>query len=136
MTNEQPQAWIIVANRSNMERVAQQGVFGLSHKGPMAKVKVGDRLVAYIRGEKVFAGLGTVTEPYYLDDQPIFDGGLYPDRIGVTLEVRPLEQSKDICYFIDDLTFPSNPTRWQASLVGGIRQIPYEDFRVFERQFI
>lgn len=131
--SDQPQAWIIVANRENLERCARLGVFGLGQKSVLGRVRVGDRLVAYIRGEKVFAGLGKVTEPYYLDDSPLFEGGLYPDRIGIQLELFPPNQSKDIWYFLDNLRFPKDKTRWSASLVGGIRQIPREDCELFER---
>lgn len=127
------QAWIIVADRSNMERCAKQGVFGLNKKGSLDKMKVGDRLIAYIRGEKKIAGLGYVTEPYYLDDQPLFDGDLFPDRVGIKLDLLPPNQSKDIAMFLHDLKFPSNKNFWQASLAGGLRLVPMDDFYTFER---
>lgn len=130
-SGEETQAWIIVADRSNMEHVAKHGVFGLNQKSVLGRVRGGDKLVAYIRGEKVFAGLGEVTKGHYLDDDPIFDGGLFPERIGVHLTVLPPSESKDIWYFLDDLRFPSDKTRWSASLVGGIRRIPMEDYALF-----
>ena len=126
------QAWIIVASPESVEVCAGRGLFGLNGKGPLPRVAVGDRLVAYIRGDKVFAGLGVVTEPYFMDDEPVFPGGLYPDRIGIKLDLLPPERRLDIWNFLDELTFPADKGRWQASLVGGIRQIPMSDYKVFE----
>jgi hypothetical protein len=127
------QAWIVVASRENMARVAEQGVFGLNTRSVLQKVAPGDGVVAYIKGEKAFAGLGSVTEGYYMDDAPLFEGGLFPDRFGLKLELLPPEQWKDIWWFLDDLEFPSDKTRWSASLVGGIRRISLHDFELFRR---
>jgi len=90
------QAWIIVAGPDSVKVCAKKGLFGLNGKGPLPRVKVGDRLVVYIRGDKVFAGVGVVTEPYFMDDEPVFPGGLYPDRIGITLDLLPPEKRLDI----------------------------------------
>ncbi len=126
------QAWIIVASPESIEVCAKRGLFGLNGRGPLPRVRAGDRLVAYIRGDKVFAGVGVVTEPYFMDDEPVFPGGLYPDRIGIKLDLLPPERRLDIWNFLDELTFPSDKGRWHASLVGGIRQIPISDYEVFE----
>lgn len=128
------QAWIIVADRSNMTRVANSGVFGLNTRGPLPRVKIGDFLVAYIRGEKAFSGLGRVTQEHFTDKNPIFDRGVFPERIGVKLDLLPATESKDIWWFLDDLKFPSDKARWSASLIGGIRQIPLEDYQLFAAQ--
>jgi hypothetical protein len=128
------QAWIIVADRENMERVAKHGVFGLNSKGPMGRVQPGDGVVAYVKGEMAFAGIGKVTEAYYMDDTPLFNGGLFPDRFGIELNLLPPEAGKDIYYFLDDLEFPSDKSRWSASLVSGIRRISPHDFELFRRQ--
>lgn len=127
------QAWIIVANPANMARVAKAGVFGLNQKSVLAKAMVGDGVVAYIKGDKMFAGLGRVVESYYMDDEPLFEGGLYPDRIGIELVLLPVDQRKDIFYFLDDLTYMSDKTRWAASLVAGIKRISPVDYAVFAR---
>jgi hypothetical protein len=127
------QAWIIVANPENMARVAQHGVFGLNTRSVLQKVQPGDGVVGYVKGEKAFAGLGVVTEGYYMDDAPLFEGGLFPDRFGLKLELLPREQWKDIWWFLDDVTFCSDKARWSASLVGGIRRISVGDFEVFRR---
>lgn len=130
------QAWIIVANRENMARVALKGVFGLNTKSVLSKVQPGDNVVAYVKGEKMFAGLGEVTEGYYMDDEPLFDGGLFPDRFGLSLTLLPEAQWKDIWWFLDDLEFPSDKARWSASLVGGIRRISMKDFALFRSKLL
>lgn len=117
-----------------MERCAHLGVFGRGSKGPLGSVQVGDRIVAYIRGEKAIAGLGTVTEPYYLDNTEIFEGDLYPDRLGINLVLLEPAQSKPLETLLDKLTFYSNRDRWFAPLAGGIAQIPLNDYRVIEEQ--
>ncbi len=128
-------AWIIVADRANMERCAKHGVFGLNAKAMLEKMRPGERLVAYLRGEKVFGGLGSITEPYYLDDKPLFEGGLYPDRIGIKLELLPKERSLDVWSVIDELDFASNKVNWWASLVGGVRRIPVSDYEKIAARF-
>ncbi|MBO9539705.1 hypothetical protein J7643_03835 [bacterium] len=135
-TKEQENAaWIIVADRTNMERCAKHGVFGLNAKGVLLQMRPGDALVGYIRGEKVFGALGEVTKPYFLDDEPLFEGGLYPDRVGIELKVFPSGQGLDVWSLIDDLAFASNKVNWWASFAGGIRRIPMADFEKIKAAF-
>lgn len=130
------QAFIIVANRDNMAKVAAKGVFGLNSRGVLGRAKPGDGLVAYIKGEKRVAGIGTVTEGHHLDDQPLFEGGLYADRIGVDLGLLPEDRWKDMWELIDEVEFPSDKFNWWASLAGGIRRISVMDFEVFKRHLV
>lgn len=132
MPASEQSAWIIVADRKNMERCAKHGVFGLSAKGVLLKMTPGDCVVGYIRGEKVFGAIGKVTKPYYLDDEQLFEGGLYPDRIGIELTVFPEGKGVDVWAIIDTLDFASNKVNWWASLVGGVRRIPMSDFSKIE----
>jgi predicted RNA-binding protein len=129
---ETQQAWIIVASRHNMGICADKGVFGLNSKGVMGRMQPGDRLVAYIKGEKTLSGLGTVTQAHYLDDEPLFEGGLFHERIGIELKLLPPEKGIDIWLLVDQLDFVVNKMNWQATLVSGIKQIPMSDFRKIE----
>ncbi|MDD3014369.1 MAG: EVE domain-containing protein [Candidatus Gastranaerophilales bacterium] len=131
--SEAKNAWIIVANRENMSRVAMYGVFGLNRCYILPKVRVGDYLVAYIKKEVSFSGIGQVTKEYYLDDTPIFDGGLFPDRIGVSLQLLPAKNSINAWKVVDELEFSKGKMGWQGSLVGGIRKIPVEDFKIIQK---
>jgi hypothetical protein len=133
MSSANRSAWIIVADRQNMLRCAKHGVFGLNAKGVLLKMAPGDLLVGYIRGEKVFGAIGKVTKPYFLDDERLFEGGLYPDRVGIELEVFPETNCVDVWSLIDELDFASNKVNWWASLVGGGRRIPLTDQAKIER---
>ncbi len=133
MPTSSQSAWIIVADRQNMERCAEHGVFGLNAKGVLVKMAPGDPLIGYIRGEKVFGAIGKVTKPYFLDDEKLFEGGLYPDRVGIELEVFSEGKGVDVWSIIDDLDFASNKVNWWASLVGGVRRLPMSDYVKIEK---
>jgi len=132
--NTEPQAWIIVANRPNMERCAKLGVFGLTRQELLSKVAIGDHIVAYILREIVFSGIGKVTQEHYLDDIKLFEGGLYPERIGIELKLLPAAKSLNVWDVIGDLAFASNKIKWPASLAGGIRRIPLADFELIAKR--
>lgn len=129
LTMTETQAWIIVANRKNMEKCARERVYGLNHGSQLPKFKIGDKLIAYIKGETTFGGLGEVTKEYYLDDKPLFEGGLFPNRIGIKLDLYPESSSVNVWNVTDELDFSKGKLHWQAGLVSGLRRISLEDYK-------
>jgi predicted RNA-binding protein len=127
------QAWIIVADRTNMETCSKVGVYGLNSGSQLPKMKVGDKLVAYIRKETTFAGVGEVTKEYYLDNKPLFEGGLFPNRVGIKLELLPKDKSVNCWSLTDDLEFSKGKLQWQGALAGGMRRIPMSDYQAIEK---
>lgn len=123
-------AWLMVATRDNLEKCKQHGVFGLNAKGQLGKVKAGDKLLAYVKGEKTIAGVGEITKEHFLDDLELFEGGLFPERIGIRLDVVPQEKALDVWEIVDRLAFPTDKFNWMGSLVGGFRRIPMADYEL------
>ncbi len=130
------QAWIIVADRSNMGRCAEFGVFGLNSGSQLPKMNVGDKIVAYIRKEVTFSGIGEVTKPYYVDNKSLFDGGLFPNRVGIKLRLLPEEDAINVWKLVDDLEFSKGKLHWQGALAGGMRKIPMTDFKKIESELM
>lgn len=125
---DEPQAWIIVADRTNMETCAKLGIYGLNHGSQLSKMKVGDKLVAYIRKETTFSGIGEVTKEYYLDNKPAFEGGLFPNRVGIKLNLLPESKAVSAWSLTDNLEFSKGKLHWQGALAGGMRRIPLADY--------
>lgn len=125
---EETQAWIIVADRKNMEHCAQHGVYGLNHGSQLPKMKLGDKLIAYIRKETTFSGIGQVTREFYLDNKVLFEGGVFPNRIGITLELFPEKHAVNCWSLTDELEFSKGKLNWQGALAGGVRKIPLSDY--------
>lgn len=123
------QAWIIVADRKNMETCAKLGIYGLNHGSQLSKMQVGDKLIAYIRKETTFSGIGEVTKEYYLDNKAVFDGGLFPNRVGIKLDLLPTEKAVNAWSLTDNLEFSRGKLHWQGALAGGMRKIPFADYK-------
>lgn len=130
------QAWIIVADRTNMELCAELGVFGLNSGSQLPKIDVGDKLIAYIRKEVTFSGIGEVTNPYYIEDKQLFEGGLFPNRVGIRLKLLPKDQAVNVWKLVDELEFSKGKLNWQGALAGGMRKIPMADFRKIESELM
>lgn len=127
------QAWIIVANRENMEKVAKVGVFGNNHAALLPKMQVGDKVVAYIKKpEMAFSGIGEITQPYYIDDKSIFEGGLFHNRIGLNLKLLPENAATPMAKLVNDLEFSRGKKMWQGKIAGGVAQISMADFQKIE----
>jgi|GEM_PF-5267182 len=129
---DEPQAWIIVADRTNMETCTKLGIYGLNHGSQLTKMKVGDKLVAYIRKETTFSGVGEVTKEYYLDNKQVFEGGLFPNRVGIKLNLLPKEKAINAWGMTDNLEFSNGKLNWQGALAGGMRKIPLSDYKKIE----
>ncbi len=112
-----------------MEACANIGVYGLNHGSQLSKMRVGDKLVAYIRKETTFSGIGEVTKEYYLDDKPAFEGGLFPNRVGIKLELFPQDNAINAWSLTDNLEFSQGKLQWQGALAGGMRKIPFADYK-------
>lgn len=133
MLKDNKQAWLIVADRQNMEIVSKEGAFGINRPYVLPRVKKGDFIVAYIKKETTFSGIGEVIQEYYMDDKKLFEGGLYPDRIGVKLNLVPSYKAINAWKLVDELNFSKGKLHWQGALAGGIRQIPVDDFNKIKK---
>lgn len=109
----------------------------------MSKVLVaGDKIVFYIRGEKVFAGIYEVVSEMYEDASRLFEPiptdktEVFPYRI----KIAPIKISKEpiqIKSIMSDLEFIKNKENWGGYFFGkAIRTLPKKDFLFLERMLV
>jgi len=61
-------AWLFISNRDGWQRITNSGSFGLKrYSALLEEVRPGEPCVAYVRRQKLFAGLGKITGGYYCD---------------------------------------------------------------------
>lgn len=75
-------AWILVARADSWQQVVNNRSFGVKRNSALLmEAQPGDPCLAYVSGQKLFAGLGKITGGYYRDKMSDF-----PHRI--RLEMR------------------------------------------------
>ena len=71
-----PNYWIVVGSPENFRRTAVRGFtvqgFKARHRKKAERMAPGDKLVWYVTGRKVFAGVATVTSACFEDHTPIW----------------------------------------------------------------
>ena len=123
-TGTSEHAWLFISNRDGWQRIINSGSFGLKrYSAFLEEARPGEPCVAYVRRQKLFAGLGKITGGYYCDKTSEF-----PYR--VQLEVRlDTDNGVPARSIISDLQFIKNKTNWQAYLQGGLKKIPLSDYQ-------
>ena len=76
---EPPTYWIIVGSPDNVAKTRDLGfiVQGVKsrHRKKAERMKPGDKLIYYVTGLKSFAGISTVTSPFFESHEPIWRSG-------------------------------------------------------------
>ena len=141
--------WLCITNETNWKVIKEKNVWGVPerHKNTIMKVKPGDKLVIYLKQERVdknevkepriVAVYEVVSEPFK-DSTKIFSskgmrnsGETFPWRV----EIRPVRIfDKPIefkPFLIPKLKFITNKKKWSGHLMGkAMREIPEEDFKL------
>lgn len=131
-------AWIFIADRQSWIECAKIGSFGLEKApGRLREAQPDDPVIAYVKGESVFSGIGKLTSAYYYDTEEVWEGGLYPHRIKISVNLN-FDSAVDVRSLIDKLDFITDKPHWSVFFRGGVVKIPYADFETikaaFERQ--
>jgi hypothetical protein len=125
-------AWIFIADRESWLECAKIGSFGLEKApGRLKEAQPEDPIIAYIRGESIFAGLGKLTSPYYHDTKQVWEDGLYPHRINISVNLD-FSSAIDVRSLIDRLDFIKDKPHWSVFFRGGVAKIPYSDFETIK----
>ena len=125
-------AWIFIANRENWVHCAEIGSFGLeSAPGRLSKAQAGDSIVAYVKGESVFAGIGKLASSYYPSTEKDRKDGLYPHRVKFDIALD-FDNGVDVRSLIDKLGFITDKSHWPVFFRGGVNRIPYSDFEIIK----
>jgi len=123
-------AWLFVASNDNWQRVVNRGSFGVKPKSPsiraVKEAQLGEPCVAFVSGQKFFAGLGKITRGYYYDKTSDF-----PHRVGLEVKLNlakgaPLDSAKNVVQFIKDKNNPGKDLR------RAMRRIPLSDYEVIK----
>ena len=107
--------------------------FAESKSTVLKSFELGDLIVFYVSRESLsstkrigkFIGLAEVVSQSYHSTAPIWNNGLFPERI----DIEPVsEKSCDIKALLDRLRFIKNKASWGATFLFGILRISHDDF--------
>ena len=136
--------WIIVGSLENFRRTAERGftVQGLKsrHRKKAERMTPGDKIVYYVTGLKVFAGIATITSPYFESHERIWESGDpkkaaedYPFRVEIAPEAIlaeedfvPAEGVARQMHYVSK--WPAD--NWTLAFQGNVHLIGEDDFRL------
>ena len=146
MTEGGPTYWIIVGSPDNFVKTRELGftVQGLKsrHRKKAERMRPGDKIVYYVTGLKQFAGISTITSPYFESHEPIWKSKDpkkaaedYPHRVkiepdtileeGHYVDAEPLARQMT---YVDK--WPA--ANWTLAFQGNVHEIGVEDFALIE----
>ena len=136
--------WLCITTEENWKVIREKNVWGVPdrHKNTIAKVKPGDKLVIYVKTDKVVkdpkivAVYEVVSEPFK-DSTRIFSSkGMrsssetFPWRVKI-MPIKIFDKPREFKPLIPRLKFITNKKKWTGHLMGkAMREIPEEDFRL------
>jgi len=132
-----PKYWLCILAPENYEIVKEKLIWAVKdrHKNVIAQVKLGDKLVMYVIGEKKIKGIYEVVSEPYREETEIFTGGIFPNRV----RIRPLKLSDegiDIKELVPELKlFKRTDAKWAGVLRGrAMIELDKEDYGKIERK--
>jgi len=139
--------WLCITNEANWKVIKEKNIWGVPerHKNTILKVKPGDKLVIYLKQERVkdkviepriVAVYEVVSEPFK-DSTRIFSskgmrssGEIFPWRVKIK-PIKIFDKPIEFKPLIPKLKFITNKKKWTGHLMGrSMREIPEEDFRL------
>ncbi len=125
------QCWLLVSNPVNADIVRRRGVWGNKNSGPIGRMRPGDPVVLYVKGESRVAAWGLVGGPPYEDQQPLWPDGIYPYRVPLSFLGAP-QVSVSMRLLAPRLSFIRSGAgaSWGTYLQTSQRTIPWIDFAV------
>jgi len=142
MSEARTSYWIVVSSVDNWQRTVDRGftIQGLKsrHRKKAEQMRPGDKIVYYVTGVKAFAGITTITSPFFESDEPIWvsanakrAGEPYPFRVGIEPDLVlaredfiPAEGlARQMAYA---RKWPAE--HWTLAFQGNVHLIPEEDY--------
>ena len=139
--------WIVVSSVDNWQRTVDRGftIQGLKsrHRKKAEQMQPGDKIIYYVTGIKAFAGIATITSPYFEGDEPIWVSGkakgtgqdveAYPFRVRIEPDLALAREG-----FVPAeglarrMTYASKwpAEHWTLAFQGNVHLIPEEDYRL------
>ncbi len=144
MSNDKTNFWIVVSSVDNWQRTVDRDftIQGLKsrHRKKAEQMQPGDKIIYYVTGIKAFAGITTITSPYFESDEPIWVSGnakkageAYPFRVNIAPDLAlarehfvPAEKlARQMTYA---RKWPAE--HWTLAFQGNVHLIPEEDYRL------
>jgi hypothetical protein len=140
------QYWILVSSAGNLQATMDHGfsVQGLKsrHRKKAEQMALGDKLIYYLTGKKMFAATATVTSEYFESDVPIWtsrntkrDGSPedYPFRVHIEPELVATEDAwidAELVarQMIHAQKWPAE--NWTLAFQGNVHKVPREDYEL------
>ena len=139
--------WLCITNETNWKVIKEKNIWGVPerHKNTIMKVKPGDKLLIYLKQEKVNDGIKeprivavyeVVSEPFK-DSTRIFSskgmrssGEIFPWRVKIK-PIKIFDRPVEFKPLIPKLKFITNKKKWAGHLMGkAMREIPEEDLEL------
>jgi len=138
--------WLCITNEDNWDVIKQKNVWGVPerHKNTIEKVKPGDKLLVYLKQEKV----GDETRPsrivavyeavseVFRDSSRIFKTpkGMKNETFPLRIKLTPMkifDRPVEFKPLIPRLKFITNKRKWSGHLMGkAMREIPEDDYNL------
>lgn len=144
MSDTATKYWIVVSSVDNWQRTVDRGftIQGLKprHRKKAEQMRPGDKIIYYVTGLKAFAGIATITSPYFESDEPIWvsgntrpEGEAYPFRVRIEPDLAlAREDFVPAEGLARRMMYASKwPTEhWTLAFQGNVHLIPEEDYRL------
>jgi predicted RNA-binding protein len=136
--------WIVVSSVDNWRRTGERGftIQGLKsrHRKKAEQMQPGDKIVYYVTGRKAFAGIATITSPYFEDSEPIWVSGNakkageeYPFRVRIEPDLALADEAFVPAEGIArQMVYASKwpAEHWTLAFQGNVHLIPEDDYRL------
>lgn len=136
--------WLCITNEDNWKVIKEKKVWGVPerHKNTIAKVKLGDKLLIYVKQENVsgevrpsrIVAVYEAASELYRDSSRIFKTpqGMGNETFPLRIKLKPVkifDKPVEFKPLIPKLKFITNKKKWSGHLMGkAMREIPEEDF--------
>jgi predicted RNA-binding protein len=146
IAEEKMSYWLCITNEENWNVVKGKNIWGVAqrHKNTILKVKNGDKLLMYLKQEKIgdelkesrISGIFEVQSNVFTSSTKIFKvpKGMKDEMFPLRIKLKPIEIFKQPVEFkplIPQLKFITNKKKWFGSLMGrAMREISKEDFEL------
>ncbi len=142
--------WLCITTEENWRVIREKNIWGVPerHKNTIAKVKPGDKLLIYIKQERIknvvkeprIVAIYEVVSEAFKDSTRIFKtpkgmgNETFPWRIRIK-PVKIFEKPIEFKPLIPKLKFITNKKKWSGHLMGkAMREIPEEDYKLILSQ--
>jgi len=141
--------WLCITNEENWKVIKAKNIWGVPgrHKSTISKVKPGDKLLIYLKQEKIgdelkeprIVGVFEVASEVFEESSRIFkaprgSNEVFPYRIKIK-PIKIFDKPLEFKPLIPKLKFIKNKRNWSGHLKGkAMREIPEEDFELILRE--